>query len=255
MENRYVLCRCTCGAERRVFGIALTNGHSLSCGICIKSGPRPVKEPYLKAGQVFTRLTVLEDVMYSADYAPCRCECRTGTEVSIKAASVKNGKTRSCGCLWRDTLTKHGLSRHPLYMIWKGIVLRCTNPDSPGWENYGERGVTICDQWRGDVAAFITDVEREIGPRPEGKGKGGRALYELDRYPDNDGSYEPGNIRWATAPQQMENRRKVPKLTRDVLRVTGERDALAAELAALRASLPPGPKRKAAAMEPDIRLF
>ena len=254
MENKNILCRCECGAERRVFGIALTNGHSLSCGVCIRRGPRLPKEPYLKAGQVFARLTVLEDVMYSADYALCCCECEAKSTVRVMAASVRNGHTRSCGCLWRETLTTHGLTGNPLYEIWKGIIGRCTKPSYASWDGYGGRGITICDRWRYDVRVFVADIEAEIGPRPEGKGKGGRALYELDRT-DNDRGYEPGNVRWSDRSTQMQNRRKVPKLTKDVLRLTEERDALAVELAALKVSLPPGSKRKAAVTEPDIRLF
>jgi hypothetical protein len=264
MENRYVLCRCACGTERPVFGMALTNDHSLSCGICVKSGPRPAKEPYLTAGQVFARLTVLEDVMYAADYVSCRCEC--GTVVRIRASSVRNGKTRSCGCLWRDTLTKHGLSKHPLYMVWKGAVLRCGRPDAQGWDNYGDRGITVCEGWRQDVAAFVADIERAIGPRPEGRYETGRAKYELDRT-DNDSGYWCGrcaecvsksrafNVQWSDRPAQMRNRRKVPKLTKDVLRLTGERDALTAQVQMLTAQLQASRKRNTPPPEPDIRLF
>lgn len=251
MENRRVLCRCTCGTERRVDGIALTNKHSLSCGICVRTGPRLPKEPYLTAGQVFGRLTVLEDAMYSADRIRCRCECESGTEVSLKAAAVKNGQTRSCGCLLRELRFKHGFAGHPLYDIWKGVMGRCTDPDNAAYANYGGRGITICDRWR-DVSAFIADIEREIGPRPEGVGAAGRALYSLDRWPDNNGNYEPGNVRWATAEEQVANQRKVSMLTQDVLRLTKERDALAAELATLRALLPFRRREAAAsAMEMD----
>lgn len=248
MENRYVLCRCECGTERRVFGIALTNSHSLSCGKCVKSRPRPPKEPYLRAGAVFGRLTLLEDVTYAHDRPRWRCGCGTKAEIEVDASSVKFGHTGSCGCLHRELMTKHGLAAHPYYMIWKGIIARCENPKSQGYEGYGFRGVTICARWRDDVSVFIADIEREIGPRPEGRYENGRVLYELDRT-DNDGGYWCGhcpdcasrgqtviNVRWSDRPTQMQNRRKVPKLTRDVLRLTSERDALAAELATLRAA-------------------
>lgn len=247
LDNRDILCRCACGVERHVTGGVLVNGRTRSCGNCTKRRPRPRKEPYMTAGSIFGRLTVPEDVAYAHDYVRCRCEC--GVEVRIKAASVRTGRTRSCGCLHRELMTKHGLSGHPLYQIWKGILARCVNPNGQSYEGYGARGVTICGRWRDDVAAFIADVEREIGPRPEGKGKSGRALYELDRT-DNDGSYEPGNIRWSTRSVQMQNRRKVPKLTRDVLRLTSERDFLAARLAEVEAALA-SRRRKLPAPVPD----
>ncbi len=84
---------------------------------------------------------------------------------------------------------------------------------------------------------FAADIEREIGLRPEGVSESGRALYSFDRWPDNDGNYEPGNVRWSTMPEQVLNQRKVSKMTLELQAVRRERDALAAELAALKASL------------------
>ena len=229
-DNRNVLVRCSCerGTEKRVNGKALVSGENRSCG-CSRSGPRQGKPPYLTAGEVYTRLTVLEDVRRSVDRVRCLCEC--GNVTTPVAASVKNGITRSCRCLSRERqATQDGLSRHPLYAIWNSMIDRCTNPKVKAYHNYGGRGIKVCDRWL-DLRLFIEDVEREIGPRPEGVGRSGRVLYSLDRK-DNDRNYEPGNVSWATSSEQVMNQRKVVDLTR-------ERDALAAELAALRASQPP----------------
>jgi hypothetical protein len=201
----------------------------------MRGGPDPSHELYLTAGSVFGRLTVLEDVTYNSDRARCRCEC--GNETSVIATSVKLGLTRSCNCLQQDTRTKHGFYGQPLYPLWNSIMDRCTNPKHPSYHNYGGRGITICDRWRNDPWAFAEDIYAEIGPRPEGVDKRGRSLYSLDRWPDNNGNYGPGNVRWATQAQQIQNRRKISDLTRDVLRLTRERDALAARVAELEAEL------------------
>jgi len=130
-----------------------------------------------------------------------------------------NGDKRSCGCLRRDPaawtketprdwsyLVTHGLAAHPLYDTWYGMMVRCHNPRNKAYRNYGARGIEVYEPWR-DLAQFIADVEASIGPRPEGKYPSGKPLYTIDRYPDNDGNYEPGNVRWATAAEQNANTR------------------------------------------------
>jgi hypothetical protein len=240
--DKAILVRCECGTERRVRTSALIGGTSRGCG-CSRGGPDPLHELYLTAGSIYGRLTVLRDVTYNNERVPCRCEC--GTETTIIATSVKLGLTKSCDCLSRERSTTHGFYGHPFYALWNGIIDRCTVPKAPGYHNYGGRGITVCEGWR-DPWAFAEDLYREIGPRPEGVGKKGYALYSLDRK-DNDGGYWcgrcaectskgwPFNVQWSTRSEQLLNQRKVSALTREVLRLTGERDALAAELAALRA--------------------
>lgn len=88
----------------------------------------------------------------------------------------------------------HGGSATPEYRAWAGAIERCTRQSRPGFENYGGRGITVCDRWRNSFAAFLADM----GSRPRGA--------SLDRI-DVDGSYEPGNCRWATREQQARNTR------------------------------------------------
>lgn len=86
--------------------------------------------------------------------------------------------------------------KSPEYKTWVGIIKRCTDPKAKGWPNYGGRGIHICDEWRHSYAAFLADVGRKPSPR-----------HSIDRI-DNDGNYEPGNVRWATRSEQNSNQRR-----------------------------------------------
>lgn len=243
LDNKNILVRCECGFERRLPGQTLVNGHSRGCQRCgQKFRKQPERLPYIPAGAVFGRLTVLKDVQNSTDRAFVRCE--DGNEKEVHAIGLKHGHVRSCGCLSLETRsTLGGFSKHPLYPTWNNMIDRCTNPKDFSYRNYGGRTipVTVCDRWL-DPWVFAADIEREIGPRPEGVSESGRVLYSLDRWPDNNGNYEPGNVRWATASEQVLNQRKVGTLSseRDTFAirldvVTGERDLIAAERDALAA--------------------
>jgi hypothetical protein len=187
-------CSCAGEARRAAAGVAGA-GH-------VRSGEAQ-EILTCTGGAVFGRLTLLEDAIRSTDRVQCLCEC--GKEVKRVAVTLKGGNTRSCGC-YRIV---HGLSRHPLYNPWRGILLRTSNPEDPSYANYGGRGIKLCDRWRGLPGGLLNFIA-DVGKRPPG--------MTLDRI-DNDGDYEPGNVRWATAKQQANNKRSVSAVTR-------ERDAL-----------------------------
>jgi hypothetical protein len=162
----------------------------------------------IPAGTRAGRWTTLEDApTVRRSRVRCRCEC--GTEKTLALEPIINGHSRasgyskSCGCLRDETASRvnsiHGLRGHPLYATWLGMMHRCTDPRAKGFKNYGGRGIRVCEQWQ-DVSVFIGNIEQNLGPRPEG--------MTLDRI-NNDGNYEPGNVRWATASQQRTNRRHV----------------------------------------------
>jgi hypothetical protein len=137
----------------------------------------------------------------------CRCDCGTGKPVTSTA--LLGGGTLSCGCLNRqrasETITARNrqhrgqhVPRHPaksLYDTWRMMLQRCFNPKHSGYARYGGRGITVCERWRNDRSAFVSDM----GPKPSPE-------YSLDRI-DNNGNYEPGNCRWATLSQQRSNQR------------------------------------------------
>lgn len=128
-------------------------------------------------------------------YWECKCDC--GNVKEVVASSLHQGKSRSCGCLQREspakTFTTHGMSHSSEYKIWNGMIARCTNPRNPGFAKYGGRGITVCQRWLDGFEYFFAD----IGPRPSPN-------HSIDRI-DNDGNYEPGNVRWATSYEQRRN--------------------------------------------------
>jgi hypothetical protein len=161
-------------------------------------------------GQRFGRLVVLEragsDKHRNVRWS-CQCDC--GDVRTINGMALKAGQ-QSCGCLQREAasglLTKHGLAHDPLYKLWNAIVQRTTNPNYIGYHNYGGRGIKLHPKWLEDAESFIKYLRMELGPKPTSK-------HSIDRI-DNNGNYEPGNLRWATAAQQLKNRRPHNQWTR-----------------------------------------
>lgn len=125
-----------------------------------------------------------------------RCIC--GTEITVAQSRVRNGYTKSCGCLAteisRSGATKHGMKGTPEYQSWSAMVTRCTNPNSKDFARYGAAGISVCEKWKS-----FTEFFADMGPRPDGT--------SLDRFPNGLGHYEPGNCRWATVSEQARNKK------------------------------------------------
>jgi hypothetical protein len=161
---------------------------------------KPVSPKFIDlSGQTFGLLTVKELYGFQGNNIRWKCECSCGRVSFPFGNQLRAGKVVTCGC---STRTLDGLSGHPLHGIWIGMIQRCENENNPSYPKYGGRGIRVCERWRNSFLDFVSDV----GERPTLK-------HSLDRYPNNNGNYEPGNVRWATASQQMSNTRRTRHIT------------------------------------------
>jgi hypothetical protein len=142
-------------------------------------------------------------------YVNCRCIC--GNEKEVELNSLKRGKSTSCGCYNSEIASKTGTTHGFLvglkgkhssdYEIWIKMKGRCFNSNDSSYQNYGGRGITVCDSWINSFENFITD----LGKRPNRN-------YSLERI-DSDKSYYPENCKWILKSQQSRNTRRTIKIT------------------------------------------
>jgi hypothetical protein len=118
-----------------------------------------------------------------------KCVCKCGVAKNVKHSHLFAGKTKSCGCSW----TTHNKSKSNEYMIWDGMISRCYNKSHHAYNNYGGRGISVCDKWR-KFEGFYEDM----GDKPKG--------LTLERI-DNSLGYNKDNCKWASMTEQSRNRR------------------------------------------------
>lgn len=150
-----------------------------------------------------------------------RFECDCGSEVELAAGPVRAGVVSSCGCLRKEVgrekieriaglgakaTRTHGHSKGrcgrptPTFTTWVNMIQRCTNPKHKNYGRYGGRGITVCERWLNSFETFLKDM----GEKPAG--------VQIDRK-DNNLGYEPGNCRWATPRQNINNREVTRRIT------------------------------------------
>lgn len=185
-------------------------------------------------GLVFGKLTVIAETDQRSNDGKVKwlCSCQCGKDKIVCGKELRNGDTRSCGCLTATTKVRtvtpkrgratkpdkaprspkqvteprmaivfHGLSKTSEYHIWKAIKQRCCNPKNHAYKYYGARGIDLCERWLNSFENFIVDM----GNKPEGP-------YSIDRR-NNDLGYSPDNCFWATKMQQGKNKRNNRWLT------------------------------------------
>jgi hypothetical protein len=157
----------------------------------------------------------LKNGKHSIVWAFCRCEC--GAEKWIRRVSIAGGKTKSCGCFGRAIIgkrtTTHGLTKNDeprlrMYGVWAAMRQRCNNEKDREYPDYGGRGIKVCEEWE-SFENFRTHILSLV---PEGCGDIPKGL-SIDRFPDMNGDYKPGNIRLATSIQQCRNTRRNRMIT------------------------------------------
>lgn len=150
--------------------------------------------------KVFGRLTVIGEKT-DKKYTWCLCKCSCGNIKWIRKSSLLSGCTKSCGCLRKEITRTHGQHGTRLYNVWKGMRQRCNNPNNERYNDYGGRGIKICDEWN-DFSNFSKWANEH----------GYHEGLSIDRI-DNDKGYSPQNCRWATILAQNNNTRNCRKFT------------------------------------------
>lgn len=218
--KRYWLCRCDCDTEKRVKASHLVDGLIRSCGchrqaVFAKRRETKAIQPNDIIGKTFGHLTVVSYDLRQRrtirkrdsskkHFYVCQCDC--GATTIVARYNLLNGNTKSCGCLKTQRVYESSRAVDggytPEYKAWEAMIQRCNNPNVRHYKRYGGRGIKVCKRWLSSFDAFLSDMGERPSPH-----------HSIDRFPDNDGNYEPENCRWATWQQQNRNKSGTRPLT------------------------------------------
>lgn len=170
-------------------------------------------------GETYNKLKILS-IFFKNGNAWAKCECACGNKCKLNLSSIRHSRQKSCGCLRIEKGKKlgskygklkviHGEAKNGTitveYSVLRNMLSRCYNENDVSFKYYGARGISVFSSWcstKNGARRFINWLlsSEGIGRRPSPK-------YSIDRI-DNDGNYEPGNLKWSTRKQQQNNRRK-----------------------------------------------
>jgi len=201
------ICRCDCGNVKEITSEKIRKGSTQSCGCVRKQKIANVNFDDI-TGMKFGRLTVIRFLQPEEreDWRRqwlCRCEC--GNEIQVNSSKLRNGHTRSCGCIIVEKIgnlnKKYLNSNKRLYSVYRGMLARCYDSKYASYNAYGGRGIQVCKEWKEDYDTFAKWAFES--------GYDKNAVYgdcTLDRI-NVDGNYCPENCRWVNSVIQQNNRR------------------------------------------------